>query len=72
VTGEMRERGHPAYPLGEVKAAFGSGRFKVTSRVQRHLQRRGWRLDTVQGCFCNLLPADFYKSQAHRTEPGVW
>lgn len=72
MSGGVCERGYPAYPLDEVGAAFGAGRFKLTWRVRRHLERRGWDVDAVQRCVCNLRSCDFYKSQAHRTEPGVW
>ncbi len=72
MSGGVRERDYPAYPLDEVQAAFAAGRFQATRRVQRHLEHRGWRIETVQRCFCNLRPRDFYKSQAHRTEPGLW
>lgn len=72
VPGGVRERDYPAYPLDEVVMTFKSGRFKVTRRVQRHLERRGWGVGTVCHCVCGLRPDDFYKSQAHRTEPGVW
>lgn len=68
----VRERDYPAYPLDEVRVAFERGRFEVTGRVQRHLERRGWRAATVRWCICNLSPEDFHKSQAHRTESGVW
>ncbi|MDO8847915.1 MAG: type II toxin-antitoxin system MqsR family toxin [Coriobacteriia bacterium] len=70
--GGSRERRCPAYPLNEVRAAFGAGRFEVTGRVRRHLERRGWGFETVQRRICDLCPGDFHKSQAHRTEPGVW
>jgi hypothetical protein len=72
VPGGARERRCPAYPLDEVRAAFAVGHFEVTGRVRRHLERRGWGFDTVRGCVCGLSPDDFYKSQAHRSEPGVW
>lgn len=72
MSGGVRERGYPAYPLDEVREAFDSRRFKVTMRVQRHLKRRGWDVETVQRCACGLTPDDFCKSQAHRDRPGVW
>lgn len=68
----VRERRYPACPLGEVRSAFQSGRFEVTRRVQRHLERRGWGLETIRRCICDLDSDDFYKSQAHLTEPGMW
>ena len=72
VSGGARERGHPSYPLDEVRTEFERGRFEVTGRVRQHLERRGWGFDTVSRCVCKLSLDDFYKSQAHRTEPGVW
>lgn len=72
MSGGVRERGYPAYPLDEVQAAFGAGRFKVTRRVQQHMDRRGWRRETVRACICSVRADDFYKSQSHLTVSGVW
>jgi hypothetical protein len=65
------ERRQPAYPLDRVRSAFVRGRFQVTGRVMKHLDRRGWSRGTVGLCVASLVTEDFHKSQRHLERPDV-
>ena len=66
------ERSEPAYELADVRCAFSEGRFQVTARVSKHLDRRGWSRGTIAACVASFAPSSFHKSQLHLERPDVW
>ncbi|HEX9092561.1 MAG TPA: type II toxin-antitoxin system MqsR family toxin [Coriobacteriia bacterium] len=70
--GRPTERRDPAYDLAGVQREFAEGRFQITRRVLKHLDRRGWSSARIRSCVAALTPTDFHKSQAHLTRRGVW